>query len=1059
MDEDVGDEVTALDAAERGHLQSKESEYSRKAESASMLESREMITPGEDEYHETASHVLASILDGKNVNISLSSLDPLDRPSVSPHSMDDVGGMVEELTVRNYNNLNLAVVGTSKSSGRMGTRMNQWQHVFQTAGGLANSSSHGYPLNRDGTSIWEDIGGSSFSELLSQKASRGDKNETMEQPPHSENKETLGGVLTHGGIRTKILSKSGFSEFFVKNTLKGKGIIFRGPPTDNLRVEAISQNNVNVASGSKMASDASLSSNPSSVVPSTHGTCGTKIVFSSDPDGVNLREWLSGVHRDVNKVERLNIFRQIVDLVEHSHSRGIALHDLRPSHFTLLPSNRVKYLGSSLGGEISGTFGGKHLPSNSNQIIEKRVLEHGLVQPYSSGAKKQKFNVGINYVRQWPQFHPRPGLKAEAVSGSEMSTVDPQYSGYVCGAKNPSMEHGAQKSGDFPTLSAAAESLTAGSYWLEEKWYKSPEEVNEGSSHTASNIYSLGVFLFELLGRFDCGKARNAAMMDLPHRILPPSFLSENPKEAGFCLLLYPDPSSRPSCREILESELLSGLKEVCPEELSSSIEQDDAESELLLHFLITSKEHKQKCASKLIENITCLEADIEEIGRRRDAIGLADSLDSKENKLYLTELSTPDVIPHLSPFTNPVESRWLGNMCQLESAYFSMKSRMQLPETDAARRADNDVLKNRENWAPPNNNEEQKDGSDRLGAFFDGLSKYARYNKFAVRGILRNGEFNSSANVICSLSFDRDEDYFAAAGISKKIKIFEFDALFNHSVDIHYPVIEMSNRSKLSCTCWNNYIRNYLASTDYDGVVKLWDASTGKGFSEFSEHEKRAWSVDFSPVYPTKLASGSDDCSVKLWSINERYCLGTIRSIANVCCVQFSPHSTHLLAFGSADYRTYCYDLRNARTPWCVLAGHEKAVSYVKFLDSETVVTASTDNTLKLWDLNKTSSSGPSNNACSLTFSGHTNEKNFVGLSVANGYITCGSETNEVFTYYRSLPMPVTSCKFGSIDPISGKETDDDNGQFVSSVCWRGKSDMVVAANSSGCIKVLQMV
>ena len=88
--------------------------------------------------------------------------------------------------------------------------------------------------------------------------------------------------------------------------------------------------------------------------------------------------------------------------------------------------------------------------------------------------------------------------------------------------------------------------------------------------------------------------------------------------------------------------------------------------------------------------------------------------------------------------------------------------------------------------------------------------------------GIVRNTDFNNPANVICSLSFDRDEDYFAAAGISKKIKIFEFNALFNDSIDIHYPVVEMSNRSRLSCVCWNNYIQNYLASTDYDGAVKV---------------------------------------------------------------------------------------------------------------------------------------------------------------------------------------------------------------------------------------------
>lgn len=37
----------------------------------------------------------------------------------------------------------------------------------------------------------------------------------------------------------------------------------------------------------------------------------------------------------------------------------------------------------------------------------------------------------------------------------------------------------------------------------------------------------------------------------------------------------------------------------------------------------------------------------------------------------------------------------------------------------------------------------------------------------------------------------------------------------------------------------------------------------------EYQEHEKRAWSVDFSRADPTKLASGSDDCCVKLWSIN----------------------------------------------------------------------------------------------------------------------------------------------------------------------------------------------
>ena len=33
----------------------------------------------------------------------------------------------------------------------------------------------------------------------------------------------------------------------------------------------------------------------------------------------------------------------------------------------------------------------------------------------------------------------------------------------------------------------------------------------------------------------------------------------------------------------------------------------------------------------------------------------------------------------------------------------------------------------------------------------------------------------------------------------------------------------------------------------------------------EYEEHEKRAWSVDFSRTEPSMLVSGSDDCKVKI--------------------------------------------------------------------------------------------------------------------------------------------------------------------------------------------------
>lgn len=106
----------------------------------------------------------------------------------------------------------------------------------------------------------------------------------------------------------------------------------------------------------------------------------------------------------------------------------------------------------------------------------------------------------------------------------------------------------------------------------------------------------------------------------------------------------------------------------------------------------------------------------------------------------------------------------------------------------------------------------------------------------------------------------------------------------------------------------------------------------------------------------------------------------GTIITKANVCSVQFPPDSACLLAVGSADHNVYYYDLRNARIPLLTLAGHARTVSYVKFVDSSTLVSSSTDNSLKLWDLTL-SSSGVIENPIQ-TFTGHTNVKVIVFFS-----------------------------------------------------------------------------
>ena len=50
---------------------------------------------------------------------------------------------------------------------------------------------------------------------------------------------------------------------------------------------------------------------------------------------------------------------------------------------------------------------------------------------------------------------------------------------------------------------------------------------------------------------------------------------------------------------------------------------------------------------------------------------------------------------------------------------------------------------------------------------------------------------------------------------------------VLNEPEDVHCPVVEMSTRSKLSCLSWNKFVKNHIASSDYDGIVTVWDVTT----------------------------------------------------------------------------------------------------------------------------------------------------------------------------------------------------------------------------------------
>ncbi|GAB4823950.1 hypothetical protein N2152v2_010996 [Parachlorella kessleri] len=356
------------------------------------------------------------------------------------------------------------------------------------------------------------------------------------------------------------------------------------------------------------------------------------------------------------------------------------------------------------------------------------------------------------------------------------------------------------------------------------------------------------------------------------------------------------------------------------------------------------------------------------------------------------------------------------------------------------------------------------------IDSFGEELEVVSRSGGLTVKATLRCGDMASPLEMACCVAFDRDDGLFATVGVSRRIKLFDFGAcLAGEPGALHFPVLQMATRSKLSSVSWNAYVASRLVTADYDGLIQLWDVGAGGAeLQHFDEHARRVWSVDFSKQDPTRFLSGSDDGTVRLWSMHDESSVLQIKAPANVCSVQFSPGDGHLVAFGCANYKVYAYDLRSPGQPLGTIAGPQRAVSYVRFMGGSHLVAASTDSTLRLWDLRKVLSSGSGSTASGsqsdapppeCSFRGHRNQRNFVGLSVTpDGYIACGSEDNKVHCYYRSLPFSIGCHQFAAGGPQGLEAAAPAHPPFVSAVAWANRSRHLLAANSQGTIQVLHM-
>lgn len=497
----------------------------------------------------------------------------------------------------------------------------------------------------------------------------------------------------------------------------------------------------------------------------------------------------------------------------------------------------------------------------------------------------------------------------------------------------------------------------------------------------------------------------------------------------------------------------------------------------LLLHFLNQSKEEKAKRLEALQKEIECLNSDIhmcqehgsmhrstsvksrmqdgdsqeqmnvEPPARLRDDI-MDDDMESHGLTLVPCSCKDEDKLPREGPKTllcSKKRRRIASQFEDLQNVYLQLRTEeLSQPMLGTERPGEPSTASGSRSSA-------RDEGASGLKKFSRILGTLAHSNKLRIITEIPRPALPNVSAIISSIEYDRQGKLFATAGVSKRISIFDYANILPISKQglqiTHCPIVEMVTRSKLSCISWNKFISNELASTDYEGVLNVWDTSTGNLLHEYEAHSKRIWSVDNCCADPALLATGSDDRFVKVWSTKSPSAIAQFDLKSNVCAVKWHPTSAHEIAVGAADHSVYVYDLRKYDACLRTFTGHKKAVSYVRWSSTDEIISASTDSTLRLWRVDSQSPSLEER-----IYSGHVNEKNFVGLAVSNDFIACGSESHEVCMYYKPLSKPITRIAL----PYTGADIREK--PFISAVSWHPSRKELLAATSQGSAFILSL-
>jgi WD40 repeat protein len=217
----------------------------------------------------------------------------------------------------------------------------------------------------------------------------------------------------------------------------------------------------------------------------------------------------------------------------------------------------------------------------------------------------------------------------------------------------------------------------------------------------------------------------------------------------------------------------------------------------------------------------------------------------------------------------------------------------------------------------------------------------------------------------IWSVTFSPNGEFLASGGEDQSVRFWDTQNAAPQSLSNTSTELGIGGRCRKKLLGATNLVWSIafsrdgqsIASGSEDQKIRLWNLETGECFQTLEGHNRRIWSVAYSPfTEPSKplanlLVSRSDDHTIKVWQVDTGKCLQTLRGHLNwVNSIAISPNGK-LLVSGGGDNTVRVWDIDTGE---ClrILEEHTRWIWSVVFSpDSQLLASASGDGTLKIWE------------------------------------------------------------------------------------------------------------